>query len=916
MPRFALALPFAAVTSFALMLGPSAAPVAADEPAAPVAQAEATPPVAAQPAANSVAAEPEAKPATPPAAPAKPTEPPKYPPIEKVLKDTKKIDGLIKLHLSETTLFAELTPGDFDKDLIVLITIARGIGQTPVVGGFSWGFGDDWVWQFRKVGDQIQIVRRNVRFRAKAGTPTAEAVRLAYTDSVIFSLPILTRGGGGSYVVDLSPVFMSDLPQIGFALPGFSFNRQRSSWSDVRGYEKNVEVQIAATYSSSGYEELDSVPDSRGATINVHYSISRLPKTDYQPRLADDRVGYFLSVVKDFTEQEVDDRFVRYITRWNLQKADAAADVSTPKQPVKFWLEKTVPFKYRKPIRDGIEEWNKAFEKAGFYDAVAVEQQKESDNWEPGDINYNTFRWITAGAGFAMGPSRVNPLTGEILDADIIFDADFLQYWKQEYEFFTPKGIEVLTGGPIELDAYRKERSRRPGGLGVSHDSRCTCNLLGGVSNQLAFAAAVSAARKRSPEEMERLVTQALKEVAMHEVGHTLGLRHNFKASTFRKVADLEDTTKTSLTGVGASVMDYNPVNILPEGMKQGDYYSTTIGPYDYWAIEYGYKAVKDEKKDLAAIAARSGEPGLAFSTDEDTRGIDPDPHSRRFDMTDDLVAYARLQAKLVAEALPKVVTDLVEEGEGYERARRAFGVLLSTHGRVMFDATRYIGGVYVNRSHKGDAGAPKPFEVVDVARQRDALKLLEDEVLSDRPFSIPPSLYNELAPSRWDHWGVEVVERTDYPVHMVILMWQDRVLDQALGSLTLTRVHDTELKVPADQDALTTAELIERVANASFREVKDFKEGEYTTRKPAISSLRRNLQRSVLARLLRMALNQTFAPEDCATIAYQELSDLKESIDELLEDEPKLDPYSLAHLRETSARIEKALDSEVLLFP
>ena len=198
-------------------------------------------------------------------------------------------------------------------------------------------------------------------------------------------------------------------------------------------------------------------------TVNVHYSISELPRTSYKPRLADDRVGYFLTVLKDFSKKESDDdRFVRYITRWNLEKADPSAEMSTPKEPIIFWLEKTIPFKYRKPIRDGILEWNKAFEKAGFYDAIEVRQQPDDAPWEPGDIRYNTFRWITAGVGFAMGPSRVNPTTGQILDADIIFDADFLQFWKQEYETFTPESVALLTGGPIDLEEYRAEMQKMP----------------------------------------------------------------------------------------------------------------------------------------------------------------------------------------------------------------------------------------------------------------------------------------------------------------------------------------------------------------------------------------------------------------------------------------------------------------------
>ena len=853
----------------------------------------------------------------------------KYKKATEVLEDTKSVEGLLRLHYSDTKIFAELESSDFNKDHIVLITIARGIGQTPILGGFSWGFGDDWVWRFRKVGDQVQIVRRNVRFRAKPGTPTAEAVKLAYTDSVMFSLPIKAKTTDGAYVIDLTSVFFSDLPQISMVLRGFSFSKQRSTFLPPKGYDKNVEIQVAATYASSGYSDIDSVPDSRAATINVHYSISRLPKTGYKPRLADDRVGYFLTVLKDFSKKGDDDRFVRYINRWDLKKADSTADISTPKKPIKFWLEKTIPFKYRKPIRDGIEEWNLAFEKAGFYDAIDVDQQPDSADWDPGDINYNTFRWITASAGFAMGPSRVNPLTGEILDADIIFDADFLQYWKQEYETFTPKGIELFTGGPIELGAHHAAQQRLPAYARGGHTGRCSCNLLGGMSQQLAFGAAVATARKRSPKELDRLVLQALQEVAMHEVGHTLGLRHNFKASTLYSIEELQDTEKTGKTGVGASVMDYNPVNIVPEGMKQGDYYSTTIGPYDYWAIEYGYKILEDEKKGLAKIASRSGERELAYSTDEDTRGIDPDPHSRRFDMSDDLIKYARQQAKLVAEALPKVVDDMVEEGEGYEKARQAFGLLMMTHGRVMFDASRYIGGVHVSRSHKGDKDAPVPFEIVDVAQQRAALELIEEQVFSDKPFAVPPAIYNHMASSKWSHWGTRINNRPDFPVHEAILLWQQRILDRILASLTLNRIHDSESKIPAEEDAFTVAELFERLTGSIFSEVDSFKPGKYTNRQPMISVTRRNLQRAYLERVTEIAMGRYYisklarreaiidiAPQDCQTLAFAELQDLKKKIDELLEDEPELDRYTMAHLRETSSRIQKAIDSDTLNFP
>jgi hypothetical protein len=852
---------------------------------------------------------------------AKPKPKPKYPPFAEVIKDATKIEGLITLYRKDDTLLAELGPEDMNHDMIVLISIARGIGQTPILGGYSWQFGDDWVWQFRKAGEQIHLVRRNVRFTADKGSPTARAVQVAYTDSVLFSLPIVTKSPEGGYVVDLTPVFMSDLPQISMVLPGFSFSPSKSTWAEINGYPKNVELQVAATYASSGSSDIDSVPDTRGVTINIHYSISELTQTSYKPRLADDRVGYFLAVRKDYSKKDVEDRFVRYITRWNLEKADPEAEISTPKEPIIFWLDKTIPFKYRKPIRDGILEWNKAFEKAGFYDAIEVRQQPDDATWDPGDIRYNTFQWITASAGFAQGPSRVNPSTGQILDADIIFDADFLQYWKQEYETFTPENISLMTGGAVDLDEYRAELKRMPAYMQESRGLRSGCVLLGGMSHQLAMGASVMAARKYSDEDLDKLVMQGLKDVTMHEVGHTLGLRHNFRASAYYSLADLNDVSKTKDTGLGMSVMDYNPVNIVPSDATQGDYFSQTIGPYDMWAIEYGYKPLKGgtpeaESAELKKIASRSGDPKFAYATDEDTRGIDPDPRSERYDLGNDPVAYAKSEAKVVAESWPKIVDGLTEKGEGYEKARRAFNTLLARQGEAMFLSAEVVGGLYESRSHKGDDNAPAPFEPIPAEKQHEALSLLETQVFSDEPFNFPPDLYNHLAASHWDHWGVTPIERVDYPVHQVILMWQDRILSKLLSSLTLTRIHDTELKVPADQPALTDAELIQRLTKSIFSETDNVKSGEFTERKPAISSLRRDLQRSYLRRLSRLALGQTSAPEDCQTIAYADLTALKKRIDALLDRDVKLDSYSRAHLEESSARIGKVVDAKMSVSP
>src|SRR5206468_907876 len=181
----------------------------------------------------------------------------------------------------------------------------------------------------------------------------------------------------------------------------------------------------------------------------------------YQTRVADDRVGYFLTATKDFSSRSKDTTFVRYVNRWRLEPAEPAdpsnpGRLSVPKRSIKFYIEKTVPHEYRAAVQDGILEWNKAFEKIGFRNAIEVVQQRDDEDFDPEDMNYNTFRWITTGAGFAMGPSRANPLTGEILDADIIFDADMVRFWKQDAKLLTTPGSAGMAEPASKIMAIRQ----------------------------------------------------------------------------------------------------------------------------------------------------------------------------------------------------------------------------------------------------------------------------------------------------------------------------------------------------------------------------------------------------------------------------------------------------------------------------
>src|SRR5258708_13528131 len=214
------------------------------------------------------------------------------------------------------------------------------------------------------------------------------------------------------------------------------FDASRSSWAKVKAFPRNIEIEVAATYSGGGGDE--SVIDGRGTTVVLHYGLCELPDSGYQPRFADDRVGYFLSVVKDFSTESQDTSFWRYVKRWQLEGTEPfdpkrPNKLSPPKKKIVYWIEKSVPSEYRSYVREGILEWNKAFEKLGFRDAIEVRQQ-ENEDFDPEDINYTTFRWITNEQGYAMCPSRANPLTGEIFDADIFFDGSMVRFWKQEYQ--------------------------------------------------------------------------------------------------------------------------------------------------------------------------------------------------------------------------------------------------------------------------------------------------------------------------------------------------------------------------------------------------------------------------------------------------------------------------------------------------
>ncbi|MDO4558185.1 MAG: zinc-dependent metalloprotease, partial [Planctomycetia bacterium] len=860
--------------------------------------------------------------------------PPKDPPsAEDALKDAKAFPGYLNLHRKGDSLLCEVRSDQLGKDFIVCVAISRGIGQQPALGGMTlFANGEDWLWQFRKMDNRIYIVRRNLKVTAKSGSPESRALALAYTDSIIYSLPIITNGPNGGSLVDLTSVFMQDLPGIGGSI-GRSFDRGRSSWAQIRNFRNNTEIEIEATYAGGGG---GVVQDPHAATINIHYSISALPNTGYTPRIADDRIGYFLITQQDFSKKG-DDTLNRYITRWNLKKEDTSLDLSRPVKPIVFWIEKTVPFEYRIPIQEGILEWNRAFEKCGFYNAIEVRQQPDDADWDPEDINYNTFRWITARAGFAMGPSRVNPITGEILDADVIMDADFIQGYRSQLMRFAQKekpeekpaeekpaeGTWLPSGSQaaIAFDPY----TRQGGGFHAIHDphqgdpsSRFdVCTLARAMTPQIAFGMLTleCATQPLGDEEVQKLIREGVKWVACHEVGHTLGLRHNFRSSSVWSLDEINDPNRDKTYGFTGSIMDYTPVNVVPFGKPQGEYFSPRIGPYDFWAIEYGYRPLSGgtdgEKAELEKIAARCGEKELTFATDDNTDYPEPDPLVARFDLGNDPVAFARMRDEIVKQVLPQLVERVTKDGESYQWVRPALLALYGVRQQAALFASRNIGGLYINRAHKGNQEGAQPLTVVEAQKQRDTLALLNEIVFGEKAFEIPPELWNRVVETDWTTSGDYGLG--DTPIQSQIQAWQSAVLGRILSSTVLTRLSDSERRIPADQDCFTVAELITGLSNATFDELNRLNEGEYTNRQPGIHPFRRNLQAVFVERLSSMAMSSA-GPRDSGVVAMQELEAIGAKINSLLAGPAKLDTYTRAHLKDLSVKIQRVMNAQMTI--
>ena len=550
----------------------------------------------------------------------------------------------------------------------------------------------------------MQLVALNETFRAKAGTPQALAVDAAYSGSLVGSTPVASQADATSHgvLVEANNLFLGDT--LGMAIhlqqmyrQNYGYDPRNSYFESVRGSPDEVMFDVTAHYLTqsiatsfpnappgSPQPTIPSfIPDARSLFLGLHYSLARLPEKPMATRPADPRVGYFATTIADFSDDVARSPRERFINHWRLEKKDPAAELSEPVKPITYWLDRSIPLKYRDAITRGILEWNKAFERIGFKNAIVVKVQPEDATFDTLDVGVTSVRWMVNAEPLygAIGPTHVDPRSGEILDAAIAIESLSSRNLRAErsrvldlahnFDFAALLQVPVTELAPAAASTGH--------GTGLSADAQ-SCMAGDYEAEQADYGLDVLAARGEiDPEspEADAFVQAYLTDVTMHEVGHTLGLRHNFRGSRMNSDKQLADADFTKTHSLSGSVMDYLPINLPRPGEAVGKPFDTTLGPYDYWAIEYAYKPMAadatpaQQKAELLRIASRNAEPGLDFGTDEDNY-LGVDPASLQGDLGNDPVAYAQKRFAIARDLFARQETRTLKPTEDYAVLRRS----------------------------------------------------------------------------------------------------------------------------------------------------------------------------------------------------------------------------------------------------
>jgi len=846
------------------------------------------------------------------AAPGSPPTPPARP-FADVIKDAKESRGLFTVWTKDEKAWIEIAPDQFGKPMFFSVNLETGIGERFLFGGLM---GRSHLAEFRKIGNTVQLVARNEHYFAQPKTPEAIAVAEAFSDSLIASAPVasLPHPERKTVLVELNALLFADIPGAYAALDRayrqpYAFDARNSSIARTRASPDALGVLVNAHYALSRLVQPPPVatpgapvpsvpstlPDPRSLFLGYQYNLTKLPDEPMRPRAADARVGFFTVARFDYSDNLALTPRVSFVKRWRLEKKDPSAALSEPKQPIVFWIDRNVPLRYRDTIVAGVLEWNKAFERIGFRDAVQAKIQPDDADFDTLDARHASIRWMTTArpAFGGIGPSQADPRTGEILDADVGID---------------PVRLRFARFRLADSAVPSKASPASPLGFPQGHGEECMIEDF--IAEDRGFAGDLLAARgviaPDSPQ-AEAFVLSDLKEVTMHEVGHALGLTHNFRASTVYTQAQLNDAEFTRTHGISGSVMEYTPINLALRDEPQGSLSMTTLGPYDYWAIEYAYRplAPETEREELSKIAGRSNEPLLAYAYDDESNlAIDPD--ATPGDLGSDPLAFAARRIELAKELWERWEAKPLAPGEPYAALRRNISRGITQMRESGQLAARYIGGTSVLRDAAGSGRTP--LNPVAPAKQRDALKLIETGVFAADSFRFRPEFLRSLSVDfldRGDVFDVGIASPGfDFSLPMQVLAAHKAVLDRVLADAVAQRLIDAEGKVDRPGEALQLAEVYASLHRAIWSELKGSRD---------IPPIRRNLQREHAARIANALVRPSpTLPADAKALLRAEAKALRSEIAAAAA-KPGWTPAAAAHLAECQSVLDEALKAPLL---
>jgi len=779
--------------------------------------------------------------------------------------------GLFTVWHKGDKVYLELLRSQLDHDFMETITVGNGTGV-----GLFWGDTDYLpaeIVRFERRGDQIVIVWPNWYAHVGSNPNAKLAVENNLPDSVVGTGAIAAEDDQ-HIVFDLSSLETDVLdlrntldgnfpPEKQYRLdPGLTF------FDTTKAFPENDVITVAQTWVTDVSHVIDTAPDARRVLVKLVYNFTQLPEDDYQPRLSDDRVGIYNDIYLDFSSESVKERRLRYFVRWNFDPADPSKP-SPARHPMVIYLSKTIPPEYLGAIRDGCLEWNKAFEKAGILDAIQVKDQPDDPNWDPDDVRYSVIRWLTeAQPSFgASSQTLFDPRTGEEFRTGVLISGE--------------SGLRTKNTWRYAVDPVRYGRSTDPMPPSFIHD--------------------------------------AMFSLVLHEMGHNLGLQHNFIGSEAYTARDLQSMAFTQKNGITTSAMEYAPLNLWPRSFSQGTYYQTTVGPYDYYAIHYGYQSIPGAQTPEAEVPTLDQwgqawtNPLYRYGSDEDAQWADghaADPRIEQGDLTDDSLGWCQTQIGMGRDLVPRLNALEPRDGGTYEDASTAFAYPLGLMLRCAALPAHWIGGQYLSRSHRGDPQSDPPIVPVPYAEEKRAFAMLDSDLFSDGAWNFPATILNKLTYSEWAAysytswpgpvnlplWAYHPPDQHYYTAFTFIGRTQSQVLEFLFQPLVLQRVDENPAL--ATTRTMTIGDLFDWLQQSIY--------GDLT--RNTTSVVRRNLQVAYEQKLIDLATKPpSGTPSDAQALAKQELRNLHREALRALALHAR-DTLAAAHLEDLATRSESAL--------